>query len=150
MVLSLAELKDAYAYRVPITDETAPYVAEFATTTPSTSPRRSATESRRKTSRPGRECATPSPWKRSSARATSPGCGGSTCGTPSQREVARDAVRRFVSVKEALAGHLERKTLFLFYTESGLGEESAAELAEAGVLVLDAEKLAGFETPSGL
>jgi len=67
-----------------------------------------------------------------------------------QREVAREAVRRFISVKEALAGHLERKTLFLFYTESGLGEESAAELAEAGILVLDAERLAGFETPSGL
>ena len=65
-----------------------------------------------------------------------------------EREVTRDAARRFVEVKAALADHLDRKTEFLFYSERGLGEESAAMLAEAGVLVVDVEKLAGYEMPS--
>ncbi len=59
-----------------------------------------------------------------------------------------DVVRRFVEVKETLAGHLERKTWFLFYSESGLSEDSAAMLAEAGILVVDPAKLAGYEMPS--
>ncbi len=67
-----------------------------------------------------------------------------------QREVTLDAVRRFVEVKEALAGHLERETVFLFYSESGLGGEAAATLADAGILRLDADKLAGFEAPAGM
>ncbi|MCP4546820.1 MAG: hypothetical protein GY835_10195 [bacterium] len=67
-----------------------------------------------------------------------------------QREVTADRVRRFIQVKEALAGHLERKTAFLFYCESGLGEEPAAMLAEAGILIVDVNKLAGYEMPSGL
>ncbi len=68
-----------------------------------------------------------------------------------EREPTQDAVRRFVEVKEALAGHLERKTAFLFYSESGLGKEPTAMLAEAGILILDPAKLAGYEMPySGL
>ena len=67
-----------------------------------------------------------------------------------ERETAADAVRRFIAVKDVLTAHLERKTVFLFYSESGLGEEAAAMLAKAGILVLDPEKLAGFEASCGL
>ncbi len=63
-----------------------------------------------------------------------------------QKEPTEARVRRFIEVKEALEGQLERRTLFLFYSESGLSEEAAARLAEAGILVIDPEKLAGFET----
>ncbi len=56
-----------------------------------------------------------------------------------------DAVRRFVNVKETLRGQLSRRTVFLFYSESGLGEDAAAMLDEAGVLVLDPARLARFE-----
>ncbi|MCP4548017.1 MAG: hypothetical protein GY835_16250 [bacterium] len=59
-------------------------------------------------------------------------------------------VRRFIRVKEVLSGRLRRKTVFLFYRESGLGEESAAMLRRAGILILDAKKLARYETPSDL
>ncbi len=58
-------------------------------------------------------------------------------------------VRRFIEVKAVLAGQLKRKTVFLFYSESGLGEEAAAWLHEAGIPVLDAEKLAGFSASGG-
>ena len=64
-----------------------------------------------------------------------------------QREPSEGVVRRFIEVKAALSGHLKRKTVFLFYSESGLGEESVARLHEAGILILDGEKLAGFEVP---
>ena len=64
-----------------------------------------------------------------------------------QRPPTADVVRRFVDVKHLLSGHLERKTLFLFYSESGLGEEPAAVLRRAGILILDAKKLSGFEAP---
>ena len=67
-----------------------------------------------------------------------------------EREPSVDAVRRFVEVKEALAGRLARRTEFLFYSESGLSEKSAAMLAAAGIWVLDPEKLARYETPPGL
>ena len=66
-----------------------------------------------------------------------------------QREPTLDVVRRFIAVKGALDGHLERQTVFLFYSESGLGEEAARMLHEAGILVLDPEKLAGFEAFPG-
>ncbi len=56
-------------------------------------------------------------------------------------------VRRFVEVKEALEGQLKKKTVFLFYSESGLSSEAVAMLRSAGIQVLDAEKLAGFEAP---
>ena len=70
-----------------------------------------------------------------------------------EREPTVDAVQAFVEVKEALAGHLEgragsRKTAFLFYSESGLGEKAAAMLRRAGILIVDAAKLAGYEMPS--
>ncbi len=67
-----------------------------------------------------------------------------------KREVTADVVRRFVETQEALAGHLERKTVFLFYSERGLGEKPAAMLHEAGILILDAAKLASYEMPAGL
>jgi hypothetical protein len=55
-----------------------------------------------------------------------------------------DAVRRFANVKETLHGHLSRRTVLLFYSESGLGEDAAGMLDEAGVLVLDPAKLARY------
>ncbi len=67
-----------------------------------------------------------------------------------QREVTAEGIRRFILAKQALAGHLERKTAFLFYSESGLAEEAAATLAEAGILIVDAKKLATYEMPPGL
>ncbi len=67
-----------------------------------------------------------------------------------QGDVTRDAVRRFVEVKAALAGRLERKTVFLFYSESGLSEKLAAMLTAAGILIIDAAKLATCEAPAGL
>jgi len=67
-----------------------------------------------------------------------------------EKEPSSDVVRRYIEVKEALAGHLKRKTVFLFYSESGLGEEGAALLHEAGIRLLDPEKLAGFEASPGL
>ena len=54
-------------------------------------------------------------------------------------------VRRFVEVKRALEGQLEKKTVFLFYSETGLSEKAAALLHEAGILILDPDKLARFE-----
>ncbi|MCP4662162.1 MAG: hypothetical protein GY856_42710, partial [bacterium] len=62
-----------------------------------------------------------------------------------ESEPSMDAVRRFVDLEQALRGQLSRRTVFLFYSESGLGEDAAATLEEAGILVLDPTKLAGFE-----
>ncbi len=67
-----------------------------------------------------------------------------------QRDVSRDAVRRFVEVQDALNGRLARQTVFLFYAEGTLREDLAAILTEAGILILDAVKLARYETPSHL
>ncbi|MCP4119528.1 MAG: hypothetical protein GY737_29840, partial [Desulfobacteraceae bacterium] len=67
-----------------------------------------------------------------------------------EEEPTLGAVRRFIEVKEALGGQLESRTIFLFYSESGLSEEAAVRLCEAGILLLDAEKLAGFEASGGL
>ncbi len=72
-----------------------------------------------------------------------------------QQPVTRDVIRRFIEVKEALEGQLERRTgsratVFLFYSESGLGEKLVATLTEAGILIVDAAKLATYETPPGL
>ncbi len=66
-----------------------------------------------------------------------------------KKEPSPGVVRRFIEVKEALEGQLRRKTVFLFYSESGLSEEAAARLGEAGILLLDADLLAGFETSGG-
>ncbi len=70
-----------------------------------------------------------------------------------EKEPTLDVIRRFVETKEALAGYLERttgsrQTLFVFYSESGLGEQAAALLTEAEILIVDAAKLAGYEMPS--
>lgn len=54
-------------------------------------------------------------------------------------------VRRFIAVKEALEGQLEKRSVFLFYSESGLSGEAAASLRGAGISILDEELLAGFE-----
>ena len=62
-----------------------------------------------------------------------------------EKEPAQGVVRRFIDVKKALEGQLKRRTVFLFYSESGLSEKAAVLLHEAGILVLDPEKLAGFE-----
>jgi hypothetical protein len=62
-----------------------------------------------------------------------------------EKEPSLDVVRRFIEIRQALSGHLKRKTVFLFYSESGLAEKAATALHKAGILVLDAEKLAGFE-----
>ncbi|MCP4658047.1 MAG: hypothetical protein GY856_21770 [bacterium] len=62
-----------------------------------------------------------------------------------ETEPSMDAVRHFVAAKDALEGQLERRTVFLFYSESGLGEEAVAALYEAGVQVLDPAKLAAYE-----
>ncbi len=67
-----------------------------------------------------------------------------------EKEPSQDVVRRFIEVKEALAGKLTRKTVFLFYSESGLSEKAAARLDEAGVRILDGKLLAGFEASRGL
>ncbi len=62
-----------------------------------------------------------------------------------EREPPLEAVRRFIEVKKALTGHLKRKTVFLFYSESGLSEEAVGVLGEAGILMLAPEKLAALE-----
>ncbi len=67
-----------------------------------------------------------------------------------QRAMNPDSLYRFTEVKKALAGQSERKTRFLLYNESGLGEEPAATLLEAGILIGDAKTLAGHEMASSL
>jgi len=62
-----------------------------------------------------------------------------------QREPTGDVIRRFIEVEERLVSHLEKKTAFLFYSEGGLGEEQAAMLFRAGILIIDVEKLASYE-----
>ncbi|MCP4659489.1 MAG: hypothetical protein GY856_29125 [bacterium] len=64
------------------------------------------------------------------------------------RELTAAAVTPFIEVKEALGSHLGRKTAFLFYSESGLGQEAAAMLARAGIMIVDVAKLAGYEMPA--
>jgi len=63
------------------------------------------------------------------------------------REVTRSEAAAFVATKEALAGRLEKQTGFLFYSESGLSREAAAMLDEAGIMIVDVPKLAGYEMP---
>jgi hypothetical protein len=64
-----------------------------------------------------------------------------------ERLVSDDVARRFALIKEKLASSLERRTMFLFYSESGLSQEAKVTLAEAGVLILDPKKLARYEVP---
>jgi len=92
-----------------------------------------------------------------------------------EKRVPREAVLLFIEMKEALAdepsaghpsaghpsaghpsaghpsaghpsaGHPERRTVFLFYSESELGEELSALLREAGIALVDAAELASYE-----
>ncbi len=64
------------------------------------------------------------------------------------RELAADYRVRCGLQAASLAGHIERKTTFLLYGESGMGEKPAAMLA--GILIVDAKKLAGYEMLSRL
>ncbi len=64
-----------------------------------------------------------------------------------ERPVSVDEVRRFLEAKEKLSARLARKSVFLFYSESGFSQEAEAALAEGGVLILDPEKLARYEAP---
>ena len=66
-----------------------------------------------------------------------------------QQEVSEDAVRRFIEVKSALEGRLQRPTVFLLYSEGGVREIAAMALAGANIMILDPEKLAAYEAPSG-
>ncbi len=66
-----------------------------------------------------------------------------------RREPDEGVIRRFIEVRELLAGRLKKAAIFLFYSESGVGDEAAARLHEAGILILDPEKLAGFEATAG-
>jgi len=64
-----------------------------------------------------------------------------------ERPLTRDAAAAFVEAKEKLTPLLPRRTAFLLYSESGVSPEASTLLAEAGVLVLDVDKLAGYEMP---
>ncbi len=66
------------------------------------------------------------------------------------RELVADSGVRCSLQAASLAGHIERKTTFLLYGESGLGEKPAAMLVETGILIVDAKKLVGYEMPSRL
>ncbi len=67
-----------------------------------------------------------------------------------EKEPSLDVVCRFIEVKDAVEGQLAKKAAFLFYSQSGLSEEAATRLHGAGIRVLDAKKLAGFEASGGL
>ncbi len=62
-----------------------------------------------------------------------------------EKEPSLDVIRRFIEVEETLEGQLKRRTVFLFYSESGLSREAEALLHDAAILVLDPDKLSGFE-----
>ncbi len=78
------------------------------------------------------------PWPRRAAKAAR------------YRELAADYRVRWGLQAASLTGHIERKTTFLLYGESGLGEKPAAMLVETGILIVDAKKLVGYEMPSRL
>jgi hypothetical protein len=65
-----------------------------------------------------------------------------------ERPLTHDAAAAFAETKEKLAPLLARRTAFLLYSESGVSPEASVALAEAGVLVVDVDKLAGYEMPS--
>ncbi|MCP3919640.1 MAG: hypothetical protein GY711_29240, partial [bacterium] len=65
-----------------------------------------------------------------------------------ERTASMDAVRRFIAAKEAISPQLERRTVFLVYSESGVNDRGAAALADAGILVIDSQRLAAFERPT--
>ncbi len=68
-----------------------------------------------------------------------------------RRESVQRQLRRGVpddETKKKLTPQLPRRTAFLLYSEGGVSPGASALLAEAGVLVLDVDKLAGYEMPS--
>ena len=62
-----------------------------------------------------------------------------------ERKASMDDVGRFIEVKEAISPQLERRTIFLFYSESGVSANVAAALADAGIAIIDPKKLAAIE-----
>ncbi len=65
-----------------------------------------------------------------------------------ERPLTRDAAASFGETKAKLTPMLPRKTAFLLYSEGGVSSEAFTLLDEAGILILDVEKLAGYEMPS--
>ncbi len=61
--------------------------------------------------------------------------------------VERCAVERCVEMKEATSPQLERRTVFLFHSESELAENLAALLRGAGIGIVDPTRLAKHEAP---
>ena len=55
------------------------------------------------------------------------------------------AVERFIEMKDAVSPQLDRPTVFLVYSQSGLGESSAAKLREARIAIIDPSRLARYE-----
>ncbi len=62
-----------------------------------------------------------------------------------EKKPTEGVARRFIEVRKTLEGHLKSKTIFLFYSENGLGKKAAELLREAGILVINPRKLADFE-----
>ncbi len=62
-----------------------------------------------------------------------------------EKGVSRQAVLHFLAMKEALLDQLERRTLFLFYSERELAEELCTLLRDAGIAIVDAARLASYE-----
>ena len=62
-----------------------------------------------------------------------------------ERGVPRSAVEHFIEMKEAVSPQLERRTVYLFYSESELAKNLAALLREAGVGIVDPAPLAAYE-----
>ncbi len=58
------------------------------------------------------------------------------------------AILRFIEMKEALEDQLERRTVFLFYSESELAEELCTLLRDAGIAIADAARLTSYEAGS--
>ena len=63
-----------------------------------------------------------------------------------EQGVPRSAVERFLAMKEAVSPRLERRTVFLFYSESELAENLAALLRAAGIGIVDPARLAESRT----
>ena len=60
------------------------------------------------------------------------------------------AARAFIESKEKLRHHLKRPTIFMVYSENGLGEAAKELLEQAEVLILDPAKLGRCKFPSTL
>jgi len=159
----------AHTYQVPITDHTAPYLAtspRSASTIPSTSPRRSATwivvnpqegltlerfstigKARFYLDQDKSVEAAGVPVDLHAVSEREDGTDLIVEVKALDRAVTRSEAAAFVKTRETLAGRLEKKTGFLFYSASGLSSDAAAVLEEAGVMFVDVAKLAGYEMP---